>query len=141
MMTEKCLRLFHEADDQHSCTEKTHSKKSIDFKSNITFLTRLLPTDLKCLTFFLSSSLNKQWYTLSLSKCHMSVSHLSILSIAIPPVVTAWLNVLNSLSPIPQSSEIILEIASSCKVKNFYIDLNILLMDKELNPRGTVYMP
>ena len=123
----KSLRLFqcfYEADDQESCssiTEKMCKYKELSLQNGVSTMP-LLPGDVQCLALFLRMSSNKYWWNLYLSECHIGDAGLRMLHQSLVDCGVTIDNIglsFNSLTS--QSSDLITEIASSCKTKHLSI--------------------
>ena len=142
----KCLRLFqcfHEADDQESCmnlTNEMHNTQEIYLQEGIGIeCTPLLPSDLHCLTFFLSKSLNKYWKMLHFRKCHIRDAGLRVLH---QSLVTSGIKIneinleFNSLTS--QSSETIVGIATTCETRKLNVSYNRFIDGLDLSNNSTL---
>jgi len=140
----KSLRLFqcfYEAGDQERCksiTDKIHRYNKIDLFDYTNF-TPLLPSDVHCLSLFLSKSPNKHWNSLYLYGCHIGDAGLRMLH---QSLVTSGITIdmielsYNSLTS--QSSDIIVEIISSCKTKTLGVLGNVLTDGLDLSKNSTL---
>ena len=126
----KCLRLyrcFREADDHTMCS--TIQQAEI-FKSKVIDLntTTLAPSDLECISLFLTSSFSKEleWKWLVLFRCHILDKGLKILHSGLchsgdVTINGLWLKY-NDLTT--RSSSLISDITVKCKVKVLMITCN-----------------
>ena len=124
----KCLRLykcFNEAEDYKMC--QTIEQAEI-FKSkviNLKYIT-LTPSNMKCISLFLTSSFNKEWKMLDLYNCHIQDKGLNILYHGLRHSNDITIDELgldyNGLTS--QSSSLISELTVKCKVKILWIDGN-----------------
>ena len=141
----KSLRLFQcfqEADDQESCnsiTDKIHSSKVINLQEDNKTMTPLLPSDIHCLALFLSRSPNMQLKTLNSLLCHIGDAGLRILH---QPLVNSSITIdkinLCNNSLTSQSSEIVCEIATSCKTTKLNIANNKFTDGLDLSNNSTL---
>ena len=118
-------RCFNEAEDQTLCN--TIEQAEI-FKNKVINLwnTTLTASDMECLSLFLTSSFNKEWKWVNLSRCHIQDKGLNVLYHGLLhnsdiTIDTLWLNY-NGLTT--QSSSFINELTLKCKVKRLGIDGN-----------------
>ena len=135
------LRLFQcfcEANDFKLCndiTEKICSLRKILLYHNAS----LFPSDIHCLTLFLSQSSIEKWQKLDLQYCHMGDTGLMVLNQSLASVNTIidwiffWRNSLTM-----QSSEAIVEIAESCKTKKLDISKNNMEDGLDLSNNSTL---
>ena len=120
----KCFHLFRcffEAGDNELCRSIENAKT---FNSKIINLhrTRLSPSDVECLTVFLTCSSHKEWKRLNLSHCYIQdqgvhILHRGLTSCDIT-ITTLWLNN-NGITE--SSSFAISDITISCRVKELNI--------------------
>ena len=123
----KCLRMYHyfqEAGDMVMCKSIEEAtkldKQQIDLSG-----TRLSPSDLECLTTFLTCSSRKEWNKLYLWDCHIQDHGLQILQRGLrnSKVVITDLEVqCNDLTAV--SSSAISDLTISCRVKILDISYN-----------------
>ena len=125
----KCLHLFHcfyEAGDKEVC-RSIESAKSLNFSSKTIRLhdIRLSPSDVECVTVFLTCSSNKEWKVLGLGGCYIQDHGVHILhrglSNSSVTITTLWLWS-NGLTK--SSSSAISDIIISCRVKEFSFHAN-----------------
>ena len=143
----KCLQFYHhfnEADDHTMC--RTIEQAPI-FNGKVINLhkTTLTASNVECVSLFLTSSFNKDWYWLILSGCHIQDRGLNILYHALchntdVTINDLWLNSNNLTS---QSAPLISEIAVKCKVKLLNISMNLIGENQQLysmltNPSNTL---
>ena len=138
----KSLRLFqcfHEADDQKSCINIT---ENIRIKNTICldYLNRpLLPSDITCLTTFLTYSPVKHWMILSFYLCYIGDAGLRILhqSLVTSGVtikeLTFHTNLLTS-----QSEEAVVEVVSSCQIEILILSYNNFTNGLDLTNNSTL---
>ena len=123
----KCLRMyyyFQEAGDVAMCKSIEEAtkldKQQIDLSD-----TRLSPSDLECLTIFLTCSSHKEWKVLNLWDCHIQDHGLEILQRGLRSsdvtITELWL-AYNDLTAV--SSSVISDLTISCRVKTLYISHN-----------------
>ena len=137
----KCFRLFrcfYEAGDKEMCKYIERAKsKSITFNTSLyawTQYTRLLLSDVMCLTLFLTYSSHKEWKELDLRQCYIQdhgvhILHRGITSCDINvTITTSWLNN-NGLTK--SSSSAISDITISCRVKELHINGNYTVGEDE----------
>ena len=132
----KCLRMyrcFQEAGDVVMCKS---IKKATNFDEQEIKLshTRLSPSDLECLTIFLTCSSHKEWKMLNLFDCHIQDHGLQILQRGLRSInVTITVLRLDSNDLTAVSSSAISDLTISCRVKELYIsDNNIVGEDYTL---------
>ena len=123
----KCLRMyrcFQEAGNMTMCKTIEDAiqldKQQIDLSN-----TRLSPSDLECLTIFLTSSSNKEWKNLNMFSCHIQDHGLQILHRGLRSsdiTITKLSLTNNDLTAI--SSSAISDLIISCRVKILYISYN-----------------
>ena len=123
----KCLRMyscFQEAGDMEICKSLEQGtkldKQQIDLGN-----TRLSPSDLECLTTFLTCSSHKEWKMLNLFNCHIQDHGLQILQRGLRSsnVIITQLQLLhNDLTAV--SSSAISDLTISCRVKILIIGGN-----------------
>ena len=121
----KCLRMyscFQEAGDLEMCKSLEQGtmldKQQIDLR-----FTWLSPSDLECLTTFLTCSSHKEWKMLDLSFCHIQDHGLQILQRGLRSsnvIITELVLKYNNLTAV--SSSAISDLAISCRVK--ILDIN-----------------
>ena len=123
----KCLRMyycFQEAGDMVMCKSIEEATKLDEQQIDLRF-TWLSPSDLECLTTFLTCSSHKEWKMLSLWYCHIQDHGLQILqrglrsSNVIITHLQLWHNDLTAVS-----SSAISDLTISCRVKILYISGN-----------------
>ena len=137
----KCFRLFrcfYEAGDKEMCRYIERAKsKSITFNTSLypwIQYTRLLLSDVMCLTVFLTYSSHKEWKELDLWQCYIQdhgvhILHRGITSCDINVTITTlWLNN-NGLTK--SSSSAISDITISCRVKELHISGNYTVGEDE----------
>ena len=116
----KCLRMyccFQEAGDMVMCKSIEEATKLDEQQIDLSF-TMLSPSDLECLTTFLTCSSHKEWKMLNLLSCHIQDHGLQILqrglrsSNVIVTHLTLWYNDLTAVS-----SSAISDLTISCRVK------------------------
>ena len=132
----KCLRMyycFQEAGDMVMCKSIEEATKLDEQQIDLSF-TRLSPSDLECLTTFLTCSSLKEWKMLNLWYCHIQDHGLQILqrglrsSNVIITHLRLWYNDLTAVS-----SSAISDLTISCRVKILNItDNNIVGEDDRL---------
>ena len=131
----QCLRLyycFHEAGDVDICKTIERSVTFSDKKINLRH-TRLTPSDVECVTVFLTSSSHKEWVCFYLYSCYIQDHGLHILhrgllhckNITIDQLLLKY----NGLTT--QSSSLIIDITVKCKVKKLWIDHNHTIGEDE----------
>ena len=123
----KCLRMyccFQEAGDMVMCKSIEEATKLDEQQIDLTH-TRLSPSDLECLTTFLTCSSHKEWKMLSLSFCHIQDHGLQILQRGLRSsnviITHLWLQY-NDLTAV--SSSAISDLTISCRVKILNISGN-----------------
>ena len=123
----KCLRMyrgFQEAGDVTMC-KSIEDATQLDKQQINVFNTRLSPSDLECLTIFLTSSSHKVWKKLSLSNCHIQDHGLQILQRGLRSSdVTITVLVLTDNDLTAVSSSAISDLTISCRVKKLRITHN-----------------
>ena len=124
----KCLRLyrsFNEADD-HTMCNTIDQADVFKYKRIILGRTTLTPSDMECISLFLTSSFNKEWEWLDLSNCHIQDKGLNILYRGLRHSSDVTINKLgldnNGLTT--QSSSLISELTVKCRVKELEINGN-----------------
>ena len=132
----KCFylfRCFFEAGDKEicKCIENAialyFNKKTINFKH-----TRLSPSDVECLTIFLTCSFHKEWEKLELYNCYIQDHGVHILYRGLTSCyVTITTLVLWSNGITKSSSSAISDIVISCRVKKLDIDGNKTIGEDE----------
>ena len=120
----KCIRMyrcFQEAGDMTMC-------ESIEYATRLDkhlSYTRLSPSDLECLTIFLTCSSHKEWKQLNLFGCHIQNHGLQVLQHGLRSsdvtITELWLTD-NDLTAV--SSCAIGDLAISCRVKMLFIGYN-----------------
>ena len=134
----QCLRLyrcFHEADDvdfgktiEQSLAFNDDTPEEINLSSHV-----LMPSDLECVTVFLTSSLHKEWEMLDLWSCHIQDHGLTILHCGLQHCNDIIIKELylgrNSLTM--QSSAFISDITVKFKVKTLAISYNHTIGEDE----------
>ena len=123
----KCLRMYHyfqEAGDLEICKSIEQAtkldKQQIDLRC-----TRLSPSDLECLTTFLTCSSHKEWKLLNLDFCHIQDHDLQILQRGLRSsnvIITGLVLQYNYLTAV--SSSAISDLTISCRVKIWNIHGN-----------------
>ncbi len=123
----KCLRMyrgFQEAGDVTMCKSIEDAtqldKQKIDLSN-----TRLSPSDLECLTIFLTCSSHKEWKRLNLSWCYIQDHGLQILQRGLRSsnvTITELCLDYNDLTAV--SSSAISDLTISCRVKMLWISRN-----------------
>ena len=123
----KCLRMyrgFQEAGDVTMCKSIEDAtqldKQQIDLSN-----TRLSPSDLECLTIFLTCASCKEWKDLNLIGCHIQDHGLQILQRGLRSsdvTITDLTLTDNDLTAV--SSSAISDLTISCRVKTLYILVN-----------------
>ena len=120
----RMYRYFQEAGDVTMCKSIEDAtqldKQQIDLSH-----TRLSPSDLECLTIFLTCSSHKEWKKLDLFCCHIQDHGLQILQSALrsSDVTITVLN-LNTNDLTVVSSSAISDLIFSCRVKTLFISYN-----------------
>ena len=130
----KCFHLFQcflEAGDNEMCRSienvKTFNSKIIHFYS-----ARLSPSDVECLTIFLTCSSHKEWVTLSLCKCYIQDQGVHILHRGLTSCDVTITKLWFSYNGITESSSsAISEITISCRVKVLHINNNETIVEDE----------
>ena len=123
----KCLRMyycFQEAGDVTMCKSIEDAtqldKQQIDLSE-----TRLSPSDLECLTIFLTCSSHKEWKELNLQSCHIQNHGLQTLQRGLRSsdvtITELWL-AYNDFTAV--SSSAISDLTISCRVKTLFISHN-----------------
>jgi len=134
----RLFQCFYEANDFKSCndiTKKICSLQKILLYRNAS----LFPSDIHCLTLFLSQSSIEKWQKLDLQYCHMGDTGLTVLNQSLASVYTTidwiffWCNSLTM-----QSSEAIVEIAESCKTKKLDVSKNNMKDGLDLSSNSTL---
>ena len=125
----KCFRLFRcflEAGDKELC-RSIENAKSVNFNSKTINLSdnTLSPSDVECVTVFLTCSSHKEWEKLELWKCYIQdhgvhILHRGLISCDVI-ITTLWLHN-NGLTE--SSSSAISDITISCRVKKLSISYN-----------------
>ena len=130
----KCFHLFQcffEAGDNEMCRSIENAKT---FNSKIINLigTRLSPSDVECLTVFLTCSSHKEWKTLELYKCYIQDKGVHILYHGLTScdvtITMLWLTY-NGITE--TSSSAISDITISCRVKELNISGNKTIGEDE----------
>ena len=130
----KCLHLFRcffEAGNKEicSCIEKA---KIFDIKIITLWNTRLSPSDVECLTVFLTCSSHKEWEELNLCGCYIQDRGIHVLHRGLTSCdVTISILHLNYNGLTESSSAAISDIAIGCKVKELYIGSNKIVGEDE----------
>ena len=123
----KCLRMyvcFQEAGDVTMC-KSIEDATQLDEQQIDLSNTRLSPSDLECLTIFLTCSSHKEWKELKLYSCHIQDHGLQILQRGLrsSDVTITELNLThNDLTAV--SSSAISDLTISCRVKTLGISHN-----------------
>ena len=118
----KCFRLFHcffEAGDKEMC-RSIENAKSLNCNSKIINLSNntLSPSDVECVTVFLTCSSHKEWKKLNLWQCYIQDHGVHILHRGLTSCdVTIITLKLNSNGLTESSSSAISDITISCRVK------------------------
>ena len=132
----KCFRLFRcffEAGDKEMCTT-IENAESLNLNSKIIDLSdnTLSPSDVECVTVFLTYSSHKEWWMLDLYKCYIQDHGLHILHRGLTScdvtITSLWLN-FNGLTE--SSSSAISDITISCRVKKLIINHNDIVGEDE----------
>ena len=130
----KCFHLFQcffEAGDNEMCRCIEHAKT---FNSKIINLigTRLSPSDVECLTVFLTCSSQKEWNMLDLSFCYIQDKGVHILYRGLTSCDVTITTLELDYNGITESSfSAITDITISCKVKKLNIGSNIIVRKDE----------
>ena len=124
----KCLRMyryFQEAGDMAMCKSIEDTQEWSKQQINL-YNTRLSPSDVECLTIFLTCSSNKEWKELNLWDCYIQDCGLQTLQrglrnsdIAITELVLVGNDLLTT------SSELISDLTIACRVKKLFISHNV----------------
>ena len=123
----KCLRMyrcFQEAGDMVMCKSIEEAPK-LDKQQIKLGNTRLSPSDLECLTTFLTCSSHKEWEMLDLPSCHIQDHGLQILQRGLRSsnvIITDLQLRYNALTAV--SSSAISDLTISCRVKILNISYN-----------------
>ena len=123
----KCLRMyycFQEAGDVTMCKSIEDATQLDKQQINLNY-TRLSPSDLECLTVFLTCSSHKEWKMLSLWNCHIQDHGLQILQHGLRSsgvTITELTLTDNDLTAV--SSSAISDLIISCRVKILQISNN-----------------
>ena len=123
----KCLRMyvcFQEAGNVRMC-KSIEDATQLDEQQIDLGGTRLSPSDLECLTIFLTCSSHKEWKKLDLRSCHIQDHGLQILQCGLrsSDVTITELNLpYNDLTAV--SSSAISDLTISCRVKTLWISDN-----------------
>ena len=133
----QCFRLyhcFHEAGDDDACKiiqQSRASKNDVDLNS-----IRLAPSDVECVTVYITSSLHKElvWVELDLYKCFIQDHGLHILhrGLCCNSDITIGKLWLDNNGLTTQSFSLISEITVKCKVKELGISNNNITEDQQL---------
>ena len=125
----KCFRLFrcfYEAGDKEMC-RSIENAETLNFSSKILSLSRitLSPSDVECMTVFLTCSSHKEWKELYLWRCYIqdygvNILHRGLTSCDVT-ITSLWLRN-NGLTK--SSSSAISDITISCRVKELDISYN-----------------
>ena len=121
----KCLRLYHcfnEADDHTMCN--TIEQAYIFHGREINLVGAILTaSDMECISLFLTSSFNKEWECLNLSRCYIQDKGLNILYRGLRHSSDTTINtlLLDSNGLTSQSSSLISELTVKYKVKKLSI--------------------
>ena len=130
----KCFHLFQcffEAGNKEicRCIEKA---KIFDIKIITLWNTRLSPSDVECLTVFLTCSSHKEWEELNLCGCYIQDRGVYMLHHGLTSCnVTIAILHLNYNGLTDSSSTAISDITISCKVKELYIGSNKIVGEDE----------
>ena len=123
----KCLQMyycFQEAGDMVMCKSIEEATKLDEQQIDLSF-TRLSPSDLECLTTFLTCSSHKEWKMLDLWYCHIQDHGLQILQHGLRSsnviITHLWL-MYSGLTAV--SSSAISDLTISCRVKILHISNN-----------------
>jgi len=138
----KALRLFqcfHEADDQVSCaniTEKIERNNEIDLYYS---KEPLLPSDIACLTIFLTNSLKRHWGYLTLSSCYIGDAGLKMVhqSLVTSGVTIESIFLDNNLLS-SQSEEVLAEMVTTFKIQCLYLQHNNFVDGLDLSNNSTL---
>ena len=125
----KCFHLFRcffEAGDKEMC-RSIENAKSLNFTSKIMSLLdiRLSPSDVECVTVFLTCSSHKEWKWLNLRSCYIQdhgihILHRGLINSSV--TITSLSLSVNGLTE--SSSFVISDITISCRVKKLNISSN-----------------
>ena len=128
----RLYRCFHEAGDVDICKTIERSVTFSDKKINLGY-TRLTASDVECVTVFLTSSFHKEWVGLYLDSCYIQDHGLHILHRGLLHCSNITIDQLrldfNGLTT--QSSSLISDITTKCKVKELLIAGNDTIGDNE----------
>ena len=132
----KCFRLFrcfYEAGDKEMC-RSIENAETLNFNSKILSLNNitLSPSDVECMTVFLTCSSYKEWEKLDLRGCHIQDYGVSILHRGLTScnvTITSLRLDYNGLTE--SSSSAISDITISCRVKSLHIDNNMIVGEDE----------
>ena len=131
----QCLRLYHcfnEADDNTMCDTIQQAEIFCNKIINLMGAT-LTPSDMECLSLFLTSSFNKEWKKLNFSGCYIQDKGLNILYRGLRHSSGITINQLwlinNALTT--QSSSLISELTVKCKVKELDITDNVTVTEDQ----------
>ena len=133
----KCFHLFRcffEAGDKEIC-RSIENAKSLNFSSKTISLVgiRLSPTDVECVTVFLTCSSHKEWEELDLGLCYIQDHGVHILHHGLTnSSVTITSLYLQSNGLTESSSSAISDITISCRVKNLVISNNKTVGEDEM---------
>ena len=126
----KCFRLFrcfYEAGDKEMC-RSIENAETLNFNSNIFSLSNIIlsPSDVECLTVFLTCSSHQEWERLELRRCYIQDYGVNILHHGLTncdvSTITSLLLWNNGLTE--SSSSAISDITISCGVKGLNISDN-----------------
>ena len=126
----KCLRMyccFQEAGDMVMCKSIEEATKLDEQQIDLSN-TRLSPSDLECLTTFLTCSSHKEWNMLILFYCHIQDHGLQILQCGLRSsnvIITDLRLQFNGLTAV--SSSAISDLTISCRVKTLNISYNYIV--------------
>ena len=144
----KCFHLFRcffEADDKVVCRsiENAAIFNSKIIRINISSITTLSPSDVVCLTMFLTCSSHKEWHELNLDKCYIQDQGVQILNRELTSCnFTITILNLRSNGLTKSCSPAIIGIIISCRVEELWIDFNICDSEKFIsiisNPFSTL---
>ena len=130
----KCFHLFQwflETGDKEICRSIENAKTFNHKIINLSFI-RLSPSDVECMTIFLTCSFHKEWKVLYLLGCYVQDHGIHILHRGLTSsdvtITSLWLS-FNGLTE--SSSSAISDITISCRVKMLYIRGNKMVGEDE----------
>ena len=132
----KCFHLFRcffEAGDKEMC-RSIENTKSLNFNSNIIDMSynTLSPSDVECVTVFLTCSSHKNWKKLDLCQCHIQDHGVHILHRGLTSCDVTITELLLSGNGLTESSSpAIRDITISCRVKLLNISYNKTVGENE----------